>query len=60
MQPKVHASEYNVTWMYLAGGLVAHSPYLSVSGGGLSDDGAGLGRGQSLLDHYAGVMVGHP
>lgn len=39
---------------------VAHSPYLSVCGGSLSDDGAGLRRRQGLLDHYAGVMTGHP
>lgn len=39
---------------------LAHSPYLSVGGWSLSDDGAGLRRGQGLLDHYAGIMVAHP
>lgn len=34
-------------------------PYLSVGGGGLGDDGAGLGRGQGLLDHDAAVVVRH-
>ena len=37
-----------------------HSPDLSVGGGGLGDDGAGLGRGQGLLDHNAAVVVSHP
>lgn len=39
---------------------LVHSPYLSVGGWSLSDDGAGLRRGQGLLDHYAGIMVAHP
>lgn len=39
---------------------LAYSPYLSVGGWSLSDDRAGLRRGQGLLDHDAGVMVGHP
>lgn len=37
----------------------AYSPYLSVGGWSLSDDGAGLRRGQGLLDHDAGIMVAH-
>lgn len=41
-------------------GNVDYSPYLSIRGWSLSDDRAGLRRGQSLLDHYAGVMVAHP
>jgi len=41
-------------------GFEAHSPYLSVCGWSLSDDRAGLRRRQGLLDHYAGVMIGHP
>lgn len=41
-------------------GFVAHSPYLSICGRSLSDNGAGLRRGQGLLDHYAGIMIDHP
>lgn len=37
-----------------------YSPYLPVGRWGLSDDGAGLRRGQGLLDHYAGIVVAHP
>ncbi|TNN78417.1 hypothetical protein EYF80_011401 [Liparis tanakae] len=40
--------------------LWAYSPYLPVGGWSLSDDGAGLRRGQGLLDHDAGIMVAHP
>lgn len=40
--------------------ILAYSPYLSVGGWSLSDDGAGLRRGQGLLDHYAGIVVAHP
>lgn len=39
---------------------LAYSPYLSVGGWSLSDDGAGLRGGQGLLDHYAGIVVAHP
>lgn len=35
-------------------------PDLSVGGGGLSDDRAGLRWRQGLLDHYTAVVIGHP
>lgn len=35
-------------------------PDLAVGGRGLCDDGAGLGRRHGLLNHNAGVVVGHP
>lgn len=46
-------------WFYFLG-FVAHSPDLSICGRSLSDNGAGLRRGQGLLDHYAGIVVDHP
>lgn len=49
-------------WLWIASLTLVwvYSPYLSVGGWSLSDDGAGLGRGQGLLDHYAGIVVAHP
>lgn len=56
------SDKFSVTFWCSAGFLdcLAYSPYLSVGGWSLSDDGAGLRRGQGLLDHYAGIMVAHP
>lgn len=67
MQPKatkVHSFVFSccITLLDLFNlfGFVAHSPYLSICGRSLSDNGAGLRRGQGLLDHYAGIMIDHP
>lgn len=35
-------------------------PYLSIRWWSLSDDRAGLRRGQGLLDHNTGIVVAHP